>query len=109
MTDKGEFVVIWEFRVSAQQKERFEAAYGPQGAWAALFSQSNDFLRTDLVCDFQDPLRFLTLDFWTSRQAYESFRQQHAAEYKSIDQHCEAMTDSEREVGRFVRPGESGG
>jgi quinol monooxygenase YgiN len=98
-----EFVVIWEFRVLTEARERFEHQYGPLGEWAALFAQSPDYLRTELVHDAGDGLRFLTLDHWKSREAYERFRQLHAEEYKAIDTRCEVMTESEREIGRFLR------
>ena len=95
--------MIWEFRVLTEARERFERQYGPLGEWAALFAQSPDYLRTELVRDAGDELRFLTLDYWKSREAYERFRQLHAEAYKAIDKRCEAMTESEREFGRFLR------
>jgi len=103
MPKDWKFVVVWEFRVRADARERFEIQYGPQGEWAALFRQSAEYVQTDLVRDSEDPLRFLTLDFWKSSAAYEQFRQLHAAEYKAIDARCDAMTESEKEIGRFVR------
>jgi quinol monooxygenase YgiN len=103
MPKDWEFVVVWEFRVSVDARERFEIQYGPHGDWAALFAQSSEYVRTDLVQDSEDPLRFLTLDFWKSREAYEQFRQIHAAEYRAIDARCEALTEGEKEIGRFAR------
>jgi quinol monooxygenase YgiN len=52
-----------------------------------------------------DPGRYLTLDLWVSRAAYEKFRADHAAEYRAIDAQCEALTEHEAEVGRFERLG----
>jgi predicted dithiol-disulfide oxidoreductase (DUF899 family) len=46
---------------------------------------------------------YLTLDFWVSQKAYDEFRQKHLAEYKALDQEYEAMTESEREIGTYVR------
>jgi hypothetical protein len=43
------------------------------------------------------------MDFWTSENSYESFREHYSAEYRKIDVMCEAMTDSESETGRFER------
>jgi hypothetical protein len=45
----------------------------------------------------------LTLDFWTSQKSYEDFRQRSAARYAAIDAECEALTESEVEIGRFAR------
>jgi hypothetical protein len=46
---------------------------------------------------------YLTFDFWISKEAYESFRYKHAAEYAAIDQECEALTDEEKPLGEFSR------
>lgn len=103
MSKEWQFVVVWEFRARAEAVERFRHVYGPQGDWALLFAQSGDFVRTDLVSDPMNPVVFRTHDYWTSREAYDRFRQEHAAEYKAIDDRCEAMTESEVEIGRFDR------
>jgi len=49
----------------------------------------------------KDRRMYLTLDYWTSQEAYEAFRERHLAEYKAIDARCETMTESEREIGRY--------
>ena len=103
MAKQWQFVVVWEFRVRPEAKARFERVYGPSGDWASLFAQSGDYVRTDLVPDAADPLVFRTHDYWISREAYDQFRQQHAAEYKAIDARCEALTENEVEIGRFDR------
>jgi heme-degrading monooxygenase HmoA len=82
---------------------QFESFYGPQGVWADLFARGDGYVATELTRDQLQPQRYLTLDFWTSRQAYEDFRHQHLDEYKAIDIRCEQMTDSEVEVGSFER------
>jgi heme-degrading monooxygenase HmoA len=50
-----------------------------------------------------DPGRYLTLDFWTSKEAYKEFRAKHAVEYAAIDRECEALTADESMVGEFSR------
>jgi hypothetical protein len=97
------YLVIWEFQVRPGMEMTFESIYGPGGAWVRLFEQSADFLGTELSRDEASPSRYLTLDFWSSREAYEQFQTQHAAEYKVIDAQCEQLTVSEREIGRFNR------
>jgi heme-degrading monooxygenase HmoA len=96
-------VMVWEFHVREEERQQFALIYGPSGDWAELFSRSTDYLRTELVRDVKDPTRFVTLDFWTSFEAYERFRHDHAAEYKSIDDRCEKLTEKEMEIGRFQR------
>jgi len=82
---------------------RFEEAYGPEGVWAQLFRQVDGFVGTELSRDEKDRRRFLTMDFWVSKQAYDAFRALHQAEYEKIDVECEGLTESEREIGRFER------
>ena len=103
--DQWRYLIIWEFRVRAGMEARFEEAYGPQGDWARLFARHDEFVRTELNRDLKDSRRYVTLDFWTSRKAYENFRQQHASEYAALDQKFEEMTEKELEVGKFERVG----
>ncbi len=97
------YVVIWEFHVRRGMESAFEKSYGADGSWAQLFREGAGFVATELNRDVRVPGRYLTLDFWSSEAAYESFRKQHAARYKEIDAECEEMTESEVEVGRFAR------
>ncbi len=96
-------MIVWEFRVRAGLVEGFEQVYGPEGRWAQFFRTGKEYVGTELVRDAKDPRRYVTLDFWTSRAAYENFRRQHLAEYEAIDTQCEQMTETESELGRFER------
>src|SRR5438876_7519990 len=99
------YLIIWEFRVRAGMEARFEEVYGPQGDWAQFFADDGGFVRTELNHDLKDSRRYVTLDFWVSREAYENFRRQHASRYGALDQEFEAMTEKELEVGKFERVG----
>ena len=99
------FVITWEFRVKAGQERRFEEAYGPEGIWAQLFRQGEGFVRTELNRDAKDTRRYLTLDFWESKVAYEEFRADRASDYAAIDAQCESLTEFEQEIGQFERAG----
>jgi heme-degrading monooxygenase HmoA len=99
------YLVIWEFRVRAGMEARFEEAYGPQGDWARFFARDGGFVRTELNHDLKDSRRYVTLDFWVSREAYENFRRQYSSEYGALDQEFEQMTEKELEVGKFERVG----
>ncbi len=103
VTAKWGYVVIWEFRAAAGAEARFEDAYGPRGSWARLFTTGEGFVATELNRDLKDPARYLTLDFWESREAYDTFRAKHAAEYAAIDRECEALTAEETALGAFKR------
>jgi heme-degrading monooxygenase HmoA len=84
-------------------EDRFADIYGSAGDWAQLFRTADGFLRTELVADLKDARRYLTLDFWRSREAYDRFRAENSDRYSAIDAQCEELTESEIEVGQFER------
>ena len=108
--EKPAFVVIWEFRVARSNCRKFESAYGPGGEWAKFFSRTRDngYIETQLIHDRSNSQRYLTLDFWTSKQAYSRFKKENRLEYNAIDQRCESLTESESRVGRFSIVGSGG-
>jgi heme-degrading monooxygenase HmoA len=101
--NQWKYLMIWEFRVRAGMEEPFEEAYGPEGRWVQLFRQNEGFIATELTRDWREARRYMTLDFWVSREAYEKFRDASKTEYAAIDRECEELTESEVEVGSFER------
>ena len=97
-------VIIWEFTVRPESVAAFEAAYGPAGAWVALFRRAPGYLATELLTAGDG--RYLTLDRWTDRAAYAAFRQSTAADYAALDARCESLTAAEREIGTFETVGD---
>ncbi len=95
------FTAIWEFHVNEELRPAFEKAYGRAGAWTQLFRLSPDYLGTDLLHDLGHPGRYLTLDHWNSREAFQQFKQEHHAGYAALDQQCEELTEREVFVGDF--------
>ena len=89
-------VVIWRFTTADPME--FEQHYGPDGSWARLFREDPNYVRTDLL---RDGSAYVTLDWWTSRQAYDAFRGAHARAYAELDRICEALTETEENVGAF--------
>lgn len=98
------YLVVWEFRIRPRMRRPFLEAYGPHGEWQKLFARSKHYLGTDLIQNLKTPRTYWTLDFWTSRRAYETFKKRHAEEYMRVDAKCESLTVSEREVGTFSQP-----
>lgn len=95
------FVVVWKFEVAEDQVAAFEAAYGPAGSWAALFRNSTDYLGTELLRDAYIPGSYLTIDRWTSEEAFRAFRKDHDSEYEQLDRSCDALTASESRIGAY--------
>jgi heme-degrading monooxygenase HmoA len=95
-------VILWEFVVREGCEREFEAAYGPRGAWAALFGKSPQHLGTELLCDTTAPRRYVTIDRWASADAFARFRKDHTAEYDALDARCGAWTEKEARIGTWT-------
>lgn len=92
---------VWEFQVHPDFKEEFESSYGSHGEWVKLFKRHPAYVRTDLLKDQSDPLRYLTVDTWESLEQYRSFREEFSHEFDALDTKCEAYTKNERFLGDF--------
>ena len=96
------FVIVWQFDVAEEKIVDFEAAYGPQGSWASLFARSPEHMGTELLKDAYVPGRYLTVDRWTSEDAFRSFRAAHDSDYEALDRACDSVTASETRIGAFL-------
>lgn len=96
--------IVWEFEPDAARLAEFERDYGSEGVWNALFRQGGGYLGTELVRSPTDPSRYLTVDRWISRSAYEAFRAAFHEEYAALDARCAALTRNERLVSTAEEP-----
>ena len=94
-------LVLWMFEAKAGAEDDFARAYGPDGDWAQLFRRSPGYLESQLIRDVAVPRRFLTIDRWASRQAFEEFKASCKGEYDALDARCQQLTRSERLIGHF--------
>ena len=95
------FVCTWEYLVPDDRVTEFREVYDPEGPWVELSNKNRGYVRTDLLADLNNPGRFISTDFWDSRQDWENMKKEHAAEYHRIDQAAERLTQNERFVGFF--------
>jgi len=98
------YVIIWEFVVRPERAAQFERAYGTNGDWAKLFARSTEYRGTELLRDRETAGRYLTIDRWTTREAYEAFRRQWEADYRALDAAGEGLTVDEVPRGEFEVP-----
>jgi heme-degrading monooxygenase HmoA len=98
------YMIIWEYRVKRGKQSQFEAIYSPNGAWAKLFRKEAGYLGTSFLRDTNDPQRYVTIDRWTSKEAYENFLNQREKEYKALDADCEELTEQESVLGKLNSP-----
>jgi len=91
--------IVWEYDVRPEQVAQFEQVYGTEGLWIKLFRNSADHVSTELFRSTDKANRFVTVDSWRSRAAYESFRKTYAADYAHLDEWCERIVEHERTLG----------
>jgi len=96
------FVVVWQFEVAEEKIAAFEAAYRPEGSWAQLFRLSSHYEGTELLRDAYVAGKYLTIDRWTSEEAYRAFRRDHDAEYETLDRACDDLTSRETRIGAYA-------
>ncbi len=101
------FAFIWQYTVNDSRKPEFLSAYGPDGSWVQLFSRDSDYLGTKLFHDIENNDRYVTIDYWVSMEARDSFRKRYSTEFTSLDEMCEEYTLSEEFLGDFESHDES--
>ena len=95
------FCYVWSYVVRPESLRPFRAAYGPDGAWVRLFQRDPEYIRTNFLGELTDPTRFMTIDYWTSREACLSFRERFRSEFEALDQSFEPLTLEESHLGDF--------
>jgi len=95
------YVYVWAFLIVPGSRAEFLRAYGPGGAWEALFQRADGFVGTLLLQDQADPNRYLTIDRWRSAAAHAAFRTRFAADYEALDRACERLSTQEQSLGEY--------
>ncbi|PPU88996.1 hypothetical protein XpopCFBP1817_17275 [Xanthomonas populi] len=97
------FVALWGHDVSDVHAPAFEALYGADGAWAALFADDAGSLGTELL-RAQAPGRYVTIDRWRDEVNYTHCLAHGCERYAQIDRQGDALTTAERCLGYYTPP-----
>jgi heme-degrading monooxygenase HmoA len=92
---------VYECVVNEEARGLFELAYGPGGAWSALFGDSPGFRGTTLLRDAEQPRRYLAIEIWDTAADREEALAEGAAEYAALGATLAEWTESRRELGIF--------
>jgi heme-degrading monooxygenase HmoA len=92
------FAAVFLYEVDTDGHEAFQSVYGADGQWARFFAPDEGYLGTELL---RSGDRYVLIDRWTSRAAYEAFLVAHADEYAQRNQDARRLWRREEEVGRF--------
>lgn len=92
------YLIVWTYEVAPPHHAAFAVAYGPDGDWARLFKRSPGFVGVEL---YQDGERFLTLDRWSSKAAFDAFQAAHGGEYAALDVKLAHLSLRQARIGAF--------
>ena len=95
------YTYIWQYYVKYEFIEEFEKIYGAAGAWVQLFKAADGYNGTELLRDYGNERRYVTIDSWISKSAYQAFRKRFSVEFAELDQICESLTEDEIFLGSF--------
>jgi heme-degrading monooxygenase HmoA len=90
---------IWQYRVLTAHISAFERVYGPEGAWAALFSQTPGYMGTELLKTGTEGNVYLSVDWWASEFVYKKAMQQIEMERARLEDLYDDMTSEELLLG----------
>ena len=94
-------VRVWSFQPASGRESEFSAAYSGDGVWAKLFRQAEGFVGTRLLAPPDAGGRWLTLDEWQSRDAFERFQATLGETYRGLDEELAGLTSDEQFIGAF--------
>jgi len=89
------------FVYEARDPGEFERVYGPEGEWAEFFRGGAGYVGTELLRDVETPGRYLGVDRWESREAYQAFVDAHRDEYMRRVDETVFHYEQELRVGTF--------
>jgi heme-degrading monooxygenase HmoA len=92
------FAAVFLYEVDTGAHDAFHSVYGPDGEWARFFARGEGYLGTELL---RSGDRYLLIDRWASRGAYEGFLVAHADEYARRNEAARPLWRHEQDVGRF--------
>ena len=90
------------FAYEAREPEEFERIYGPEGEWTEFFRGGGaEYVGTELLRDVETPGRYLVIDRWETRDAYQAFVDANRDEYMRRVDETAFHYDQELRVGTF--------
>jgi heme-degrading monooxygenase HmoA len=89
------------FSYDVEDVADFEKVYGPEGEWSEFFRSGTGYVGTELLRDVEIPGRYLVVDRWETREAYNAFVEGHREEYmRRVDENA-FRYEHELRIGTF--------
>lgn len=90
---------IWRFEVRAGSEEDFVSIN--KNDWPALFGRSNDYGGTVLGRNVTHPRVYVTMDTWTSKDAFDKFVIANQRDFDELCERHEGLCDAFTEIGFY--------
>jgi heme-degrading monooxygenase HmoA len=95
-------LIVLVFTYEVADTDEFERAYGSAGEWAQFFHGGHGYVGTELLRDVEMPSRYLVVDRWESREAYNDFVAANREEYMRRVDESVFRYEHELRLGTFV-------
>ena len=95
------YVIVWQYKVKPENREKFENIYGPEGLWADFFRTSAYYKGTCLFNSEQFSDVYLLLDFWDTKEAYAHFTTAQADTYQRLSFQFQDVYQEEAKVDTY--------
>lgn len=89
------------FSYEVRDTAEFERVYGPGGDWSAFFANARGYIGTELLRDVESPGRYLVVDRWESKDAYNAFASANREEYMRRVDDTRFLYEHELRFGTF--------
>ncbi|HST17103.1 MAG TPA: antibiotic biosynthesis monooxygenase [Gaiellaceae bacterium] len=89
------------FAYETDDATEFEEVYGANGPWAAFFERGAGYVGTELLRDLEQAGRYVVVDRWESREAYNHFVEDNRDEYMRRVDETAYLYRQELRLGTF--------
>jgi len=94
-------MIALAFVYDVPEAGEFERVYGPAGDWAGFFRGGRGYVGTELLRDVEQPGRYLVVDRWETRGAYNDFVEAYREEYMRRVDETAFLYGRELRLGTF--------
>lgn len=95
------YCVVWQYHVTVEHQKEFEKEYGAGGVWHTLFSNSTNYLGSQLCKNIDEQQVYVLIDMWKSKNVYLNFLQENESLYQRLSKQLEDLYVKETKLGDF--------
>ena len=99
--------VVWAFLAKEEARQQFILVFGPGGVWSNFFASAAGFRGAVLLCQEDNPSRFLLIETWQSVAKRQGFLDEHAGPWSELLDRIAQLIETKAELGTFRMLAES--